>query len=809
MKKANFPTAVVLLCLTFFFLLIIELQSQACPTDSLIINTGYNPASGSALPQFVNDPLWTVVSDPFPNTFEPRPATTINKHPAWAFPFLNSQWIAVYNSYANNTNGIYEYERCFCIKSGGRFRIKLSILADDTVAVFLGGNYLGGSTPSGFGGQFVNPLGIDTIVSLTAGIHCLRFIVGNIGYVAHGLNVAGTIISLNPTPMILADSCCPHPGFIIGQKFNDLNCNGKPDYGEPVLSNWGVIIQGLNSLDTVYTGSDGWYSAQVSPGNYLVSEVLQPGWSQTHPSGPQQITVHSGEVVTINFLNCQQPPCDTLGTIELDSACCQFTVPVFNLGQNPLTQIQWQILNNSGTMESITVLSNCGNTMTPQNPYGATSGSINFSGSGCTSNPTLIMEANPSTVNGIVTIAFTFIHEGQICRDTVNLHCARAPLIKCDSLVVAPFTFHGLNLSGRTFTIFNQKQPTSPIKEVKINLIPDPLPTNPNFKWNGGGLFIDNFPRTWSLGNSGNPYYSTISLDCDPQNPPQAPQGNAANTSIKFNLGVDYTLNWTGNVILTIIHCDGDTCELTYNNWCAKPPKQCIKIDPILIDTSTLSQNIVAGHSKFSLRGRDNVKFVAIELAEKDKPNVQVIGAFAGIIDNRNNIIATGKTIEYLATDEPLPKKSSIIELPNVFGGRDEDCQLIVFFMGDSVVKFNVILFDENVNPIGFETFEASKPISSVKQIEGDILNFEMLKVSPNPTSKSATIEYFITMDGNVTLQIIDILGRNTQTLENGWKPFGFHTINVNLNSLSSGSYIIILKLPNGKVISKPLLIAN
>ncbi len=802
------------LSILFFLLLfgIQNLRSQTCLTDTLIINTGYNPVTGTSLPLFVNDPYWTVISDPLPSTIEPRPASTINKHPNWSVPFANSQWIAVYNSYSNNTNGIYEYERCFCIEATGRFRISLQIYADDTVAVFFGNSYLGGSTPAGYGAQFTKPLKIDTILTINQGRQCLRFVVGNIGSVAHGLNVSGKIISLSPAPTILADSCCRHPGFIIGQKFNDINCNGKPDYGEPVITNWPIVVQGvqgINFSDTVYTGSDGYYSIALSPGCYNVFEIQQAGWTQTSPSGIQQICIQSGEVITLNFLNCQQPPCDTIGTIELDSTCCQFTVPVFNLGQNPMTQIQWQILNNSGTMESITVLSSCGYTMTPPNPYGATFGSINFTGSGCTTNPTLILEANPSTASGIVTIAFAFIHKGQVCYDTVNLHCARAPLIKCDSLVVTPFTWPGLNLSGRTFKIFNQKQPVSPIREVKIKLTPDPFPTDPNAKWNGGGLLVDGTPKSWGIANSGNPYYSLISLDCDPQNPPPAPQGNAANFTVQFNLGVDYTLNWTGNVILTIIHCDGDTCELVYNNWCAKPPKQC-GIISIGIDSLILPKDIVAGTAKFSLRTRSTVRYIAIELAEKET-NTQIIGGFAGITDAKNNIIASGKTIEYLDVEETsrFGKKSTIIELPKVFDGRDDDCEIIALFAGDSVVKFNVILFDESVNPIGFESFVASRPISSVKTTENEYQNFELLRISPNPTKNNATIEFFNPIDGNVSIQIIDLLGNEIRTVESGWKTFGIHTIITNLDDLSSGSYLIVLKLANGKVVPKPLLITK
>ncbi len=802
-----------LIYLLFFILSYTNLNSQInCPTDTiLIINTGYNPVTGGIIPIGQNDPFWIVISDPILSTLEPRPATTISKHPAWSNPFPNSQWIAVYSSYANNTNGIYEYQRCFCIEREGRIRIRLQVLADDTVGIFLNNIYLGGSTPSSFSGQFQIPLKIDTVISLNAGRHCFKFVVGNVGAIAHGLNVSGTLFSLAPTPIIKPDTCCT-PGFIHGQKINDLNCNGKLDYGEPVLQNWQIVVQGIqgtNFSDTVLTGSDGYYSLQVPPGCYNVFEIPQQGWTQTFPSGIQQICVNYGQVVHLNFLNCQNPPCDTIGQIELDTNCCQFKVPVFNLatGGGPLQQINWQILNNSGTMESISVMSSCPSTLVPPNPYNTTSGTIQFSGGGCTTNPTLIMEANSTTASGIITIAFTFIHKGQICYDTLNLKCPRAPLVRCDRLTVAPFTWPGLNLSGRTFTITNLKQPSSKIKEVIITLTPDPFPSDPNFKWNGGGLLVDGFPRGWGITNSGTPYYSRISLAC--QTGTTAPQGSAANNQIKFNLGVDYTLGWTGNVILKVIHCDGDTCELIYNNWCAKPPKLCLTPNPIFMDT-LIKPMITVGSAKFKIT-RNAVRYIAIELDKESSQKAQLLGALAGIAE-KGKVIASAKTLEY-STDmeERFGKNSSVLELPDYFNelGQEKDCNILVFFETDSVVKFDVILFDENVNPIGFDSFVASQPVSSVKLEWEDYQDFELLKLSPNPSKDLTSVEFFIPKEGNISLQIFDVLGTKVKILETGWRSFGLHKTDLDTKELTSGSYIIVLTLPDGRIVRKPFVITK
>ena len=81
-----------------------------------------------------------------------------------------------------------------------------------------------------------------------------------------------------------------------GVKFNDLDADGVKDAGEPGLSGWTIRAytntNGDNDLDageplvaSTVTDGSGAYSFSLAPGNYVVCEVLQPGWTQTHPSG--------------------------------------------------------------------------------------------------------------------------------------------------------------------------------------------------------------------------------------------------------------------------------------------------------------------------------------------------------------------------------------------------------------------------------------------------------------------------------------------------------------------------------------------
>ena len=80
-------------------------------------------------------------------------------------------------------------------------------------------------------------------------------------------------------------------GTIQGFSWNDLNDNGSRDSGEPGLAGWTIYLDANHNakLDTgetsTVTGSDGSYAFTGLPaGNYLIGEVVKPGWRQTHPA---------------------------------------------------------------------------------------------------------------------------------------------------------------------------------------------------------------------------------------------------------------------------------------------------------------------------------------------------------------------------------------------------------------------------------------------------------------------------------------------------------------------------------------------
>lgn len=820
-----------------------------CLVPSINISTGFNPATGSVIPITPTsyDPNWIVISDPLPTTNEPRPASVITSYAnvpggcCWQGPLPGSQWIAVYNSPTNSTNGVYVFERCFCIERQTRAVVELQVLADDIVdSILVCGQKMTNRTPTLTNNWFLTPQRLyrDT-VNLQSGTCCIRVYVRNTNQQAFGLDIAGSIMALGPAATLLADTCCSQSKcWIVGQKIHDLNCNGKIDQGEPALSGWTITATAGNNTFSATTGSDGWYSIQVPPGTYTLTEQVKPGFTPSTPSGgPYIVTIAQGQVLQYDFLNCTAPPpCDTIGKPRLDSACCQFTIPIF-LAQGPggVTKIDWSLPSGGtygGTMESITPLLSCPATLTPPNPYGTTSGTITFTPA-CTANPlNLMMEVNPTTASGEVRLVLKITHaNGTVCSDTVKLRCARAPITKCDSLAVTPFVFGNLQLSGRTFTIFNQKQPSSPIKQVQISFNPPPCVTSttPNGFWNSGGLSVDGGGRTWGVGNSGYPYYSLIDMACPPAPQTSAPQGAAANNKVQFNLGVDITCGWTGDVTFTIIHCDGDTCTLTYRNWCAKPPKQCFIIrdfDPIgiiatgralvvaralevVIDTALVpgtpdlhacNATVVPTSPGWEVIGIS----IEDELTKEERESGRYLGWAYGAKLTKADAARTG-FVELLPCPRgSLPPVKEPWILRTILGTRNRELQR-------DTPSVQITFYDANANPIAVDTARAtmqvtSVPVESVQPGGGS--SSRILQLVPNPAAEEVRVEYILARTSEVTVEVCDLLGKCYLKAELGLLPAGRNSFGMSTAELPTGSYILRLRTSDG-LLTAPLRVVR
>ncbi|HQE85183.1 MAG TPA: PKD domain-containing protein, partial [Methanolinea sp.] len=106
----------------------------------------------------------------------------------------------------------------------------------------------------------------------------------------------------------------PPCGFISGTKYHDLNRNGRRDPGEPGLAGWTIQIFRKSGNNWIYvksgiTAADGTYTVtglQYQPAEqYLVKEILQPGWIRTQPA-----TEDYYNFIVLNPPHCYQADVD-------------------------------------------------------------------------------------------------------------------------------------------------------------------------------------------------------------------------------------------------------------------------------------------------------------------------------------------------------------------------------------------------------------------------------------------------------------------------------------------------------------------
>ncbi|HMS65959.1 MAG TPA: T9SS type A sorting domain-containing protein [Ignavibacteria bacterium] len=83
-----------------------------------------------------------------------------------------------------------------------------------------------------------------------------------------------------------------------------------------------------------------------------------------------------------------------------------------------------------------------------------------------------------------------------------------------------------------------------------------------------------------------------------------------------------------------------------------------------------------------------------------------------------------------------------------------------------------------------FEYFNLSNEVNI-----GIPVKFSLSQNYPNPFNPSTKINYEMAFDGNVSLKIFDISGKEVASVVNDYRPAGFYTVNFNGSSLSSGMY--------------------
>ncbi|MFN0137144.1 MAG: LamG-like jellyroll fold domain-containing protein [Phycisphaerae bacterium] len=253
-------------------------------------------------------------------------ATVVTAHPNWIQQLPEcptSQWVGI-DMFRTPRSALYAIPFTITSKCPSNVTMQICFAADDTLGdgtsgpnpdgLYINGVPLVGSGGSGINTQVCQFFNITALVS--PGQNWLYLYDWDSFGVVSGINFCATIFADEPN------------GFISGVKYNDLDCDGTRDAGEPGLPGWTIIATNTVTGQTfsVTTGIGGVYNFTNLPlGNYTITEVQQPGWTRSQPECRQYIrslNCQVRDIVGLNFGNCR---CDGGQLTNLSTGIIDFS----------------------------------------------------------------------------------------------------------------------------------------------------------------------------------------------------------------------------------------------------------------------------------------------------------------------------------------------------------------------------------------------------------------------------------------------------------------------------------------------------
>ncbi len=146
----------------------------------------------------------------------------------------------------------------------------------------------------------------------------------------------------------------PFLATVSGTVYNDLNGSGTLQPGDPGLQGWTVNLEDSSGTILATTTSDAkgnYQFANVSPGSYIVADVLQSGWDQTQPVNPNyySIATQFGQNETgLNFGNFNVYSTFTVINTN-DSGPGSLRAAIIHANQDPGNTIIFAIPTNLAT----------------------------------------------------------------------------------------------------------------------------------------------------------------------------------------------------------------------------------------------------------------------------------------------------------------------------------------------------------------------------------------------------------------------------------------------------------------------------
>lgn len=349
----------------------------------------------------------------------------------------------------------------------------------------------------------------------------------------------------------------------------------------------------------------------------------------------------------------------------------------------------------------------------------------------------------------------------------------------CDYLEIGPYDSDSESqFFGHQYTIHNQKEPShSDICSIKVSINPTPVTYVA-----GGGVstYLGSQPSAFVWP------YTLVNL-----NPTVSPVNDPATDWVTFYFGTNW--NDTGGpyfVTLTVIHCDGDSC--IYHD--TLNPKPVYRLSGLL-EFDEIQDTLKAFN--FKLKGNNNqkeaIKFVSVDLPRE-------LGSIKAITSGCSNDDGRDNECDGMVEDSKMNKHHAFFILKNAITLNENEVSKAFTILYSKLPgtqlnpTIKVRLYNSKGDLIAYDSTDIISSADVEYEFKGyDGDEFELLKSVPNPAQESVSLYYIIGTESNIRLSLYNSLGNELKFLDEGFKPQGMHSIELNTEDLSSGVYYVKL----------------
>ena len=562
------------------------------------------------------------------------------------------------------------------------------------------------------------------------------------------------------------------------------NCTGGADYGQFDLT----VVNGAATRacdSSVWGMSDFMYPVTFGSGTgaaYGVQVLNSYGGDLTNSkiidlnnvSGTQDKT-RIGDVDYFRCLDCatQTDLCSFYASAPVDSICCRASlVATQTTGIPAVTSIGYTV--TGGVVQGFTA----GCIIASPNSYtGTTTGTVTFVGA-CTNLQFINAALSSTNATGNVTVTWTVnFANGTACSyQSIVKNCPH-PVLRCDSFAIKQCVCTGSALSYIDINVFNHMLPNSPICSLKIEKF-DATNTLQTGFWATGAVLIP-------LGVAFTSPWTTV--------PSSGPALNV-NTGNNVEPQLYFSGSFTGSIIITVYHCNGDSCVRSWK------PKTIDINNPTYADATLVQvkppypKNYVVS---FKLKPENRSDLLSL-VAKYFTIGISDVGTNAV----KPEIVAVTGSQMYKERDInslslPLAKASygrenALFELSKDFSLADSSQYIHVVFGGSLPKQIQTTFYEENGGVININTIKLDSLLTGLVDPTKVATPAVMLvSASPNPSKDAFNLKILINEVSLIQLEIFDVSGKLVDSQNQGTLLPGQHSIDISTVNLPNGTYLI------------------